>query len=218
MFEMHPVLEVFPAEDFTLWPVAEFDGYGFLPLSGALAPAEVGAAVMRIAACNDTDPEGDGHPPRPGDPVGALLHGLLTVDRVFAAGGLRVTDTATGLTVLPGCCCGLEDWRDWLQVVDGGSPPDLGHDPSPLAERRGDLVRLTADIEEADSPVIELPVTEWRRMLVDVERDLADFLQLAAGWAERHLPGHAGAVAAALARALDMPALAVSQPVVSPER
>ncbi|MCQ8771061.1 hypothetical protein [Streptomyces telluris] len=220
MFEMHPVLEVFPSEGFTLWPVAEFDDYGFLPLTGALVPAEVGAAVMRIAACNDVDPEGDGRPPRPGDPVGAFLHGLFTMDVLFAAGGLRVTDTATGVTVLPGCCSGLEDWRDGFGFVDGSAPFDLGHDPGPLVERCGDLIRLTADTEADDSPVIELPVAEWRRLLADVERDLADFLRLAAGWAGRHLPDHAAAVAAALARALSMPAPVVSseRPVVSPER
>jgi hypothetical protein len=68
-------------------------------------------------------------------------------------------DTATGVTVLPGCCNGPDERHDWRQAVDGGRWASLGHGPSPLAERRGDTVRLTVDAELGNSPVIELPVT-----------------------------------------------------------
>ncbi|MEU0400556.1 hypothetical protein ABZ318_09920 [Streptomyces sp. NPDC006197] len=74
MIVLQPVLEVRPSDGFTLWPVAESAPYGFLPLSGTLGPAEVGTAVMRIADCNDIDPENDGRPPRPADPLGSFPH------------------------------------------------------------------------------------------------------------------------------------------------
>ncbi|MGV9453774.1 hypothetical protein [Streptomyces sp. NPDC003635] len=41
------------------------------------------------------------------------------MDHLFESGGLRITDTATGTTLLPGCCHGLGERRDWLEVVDG---------------------------------------------------------------------------------------------------
>ncbi|WP_344623827.1 hypothetical protein [Kitasatospora arboriphila] len=205
MFMMHPVLEVFPPGDFALWPVAAVERYGYLPLSGRLDTAEVGTAVMRIADYNDPDPEEDGCTPRPADPVGAFLHGLLTVDTPLAPGGLRVTDTATGAALLPGCCNGLEEWRAWLQVLDGDGQAWFGHDPAPHAERHGGTVRLTADADREDSPVIDLSAAELRRLLTGAERGLADFLQLAADWAVRHLPGHAAGVTAVLARCLDLP-------------
>lgn len=228
---LQPVLEIYASDGFTLWPVAESGPYGFLALGGTLDPAEVGTAVMRIADCNniypgdidpgdigsgDIDPENivpeaDGRPPRPADPVGDFLHGLLTMDDLFASGGLRITDTDTGITLLPGCCNGLEERRDWLEVVDGDGWASFGHDPSPLAERHGDIVRLTVDAEHDDSPVIELPVPDLRRLLADAERDLIDFLRLAAAWAARQLPDHAVPVTHALARALDLPA-----PVIPP--
>ncbi|MEV8366537.1 hypothetical protein [Streptomyces niveus] len=180
-----------------------------MPLSGTLGAAEIGMAVMLVVGCNDIDPERDDRPPRPGDPLGAFLHGLLTMDDLFAAGGLRVTDTASGTVLLPGCCAGLEDWRGWLSLVDDdsrGSPPYLGHDPDPLAERVGDTVRLTVDAERDDSPVIELDVTDLRHLLTGVERDLYGFLSSATTWATRHLPRHhASPVVAALARAVDLP-------------
>ncbi|MFF6777966.1 hypothetical protein ACFY8W_31060 [Streptomyces sp. NPDC012637] len=203
---LQPVLEVYASDDFTLWPVAKSAPYGFLPLSGALDPAEVGTAVMRIADCNNIDPEDDGRPPRPADLLGSFLHGLLTMDDLFVSGGLRITDTATGTTLLPGCCNGLDERRDWLEVVDGTGWASFGHDPSPLAERDGEVVRLTVDAEHDNSPVMEVPVTDLRRLLAGAEQDLIDFLQLAAVWAARHMPAYAAPVASALGRALDLPA------------
>ena len=202
---VQPVLEVYAPDDFALWPVAGTEPYGFMPLSGALTPAEVGTAVMRIARCNDVGPESEGQPARPADPIGAFLHGLLTMDDLFVPGGLRVTDTATGVTLLPGCCNGLEERGAWLEVLDGDGWASFGHDPSPSAERLGGRVRLAVDVDRDDSPVIELSTGELRRLLAGAERDLADFLGLAATWAARQLPGHALQVTAALARALVLP-------------
>ncbi|GAA0376992.1 hypothetical protein [Streptomyces blastmyceticus] len=208
---MQPVLETCSSDGFSLWPVASTEAYGFMPLSGALSPEEVGAAVMRIAVCNDVAPEPDGCPPGPADPLGSFLHGLFTMDPLFAAGGLQVMDTATGTELLPGCCNGLDERSDWLEVLDGDGRASFGHGPAPLAERLGDSVRLTVDAEQDDSPVIEMSADELRRLLVGAESDLADFLQLAAVWAARHLSGHATPVSAALARALALPT-----PVVPP--
>ncbi|MFE9857450.1 hypothetical protein [Streptomyces sp. NPDC005780] len=209
---MQPVLEIYAPADFDRWPVAEVQSFAFLPLSGELSPAEVRTAMMRIASCNDIDPDGDRLPP-PADALDSFLHGLLTLDNLFAAGGLRVTDNSTGVTFLPGCCDGLEDWRDWHQFVDDGGLIGFGHDPvSPIAERFDDTVRLTVNAEQSDSPVIELCVSELRHLLAGAERDLTDFLAPAADWASRHLPGHGAAVTAALARVLGLPA-----PAMSPE-
>ncbi|MFJ7779720.1 hypothetical protein [Streptomyces yangpuensis] len=205
MIILQPVLEVQQCRGFALWPVAEAEPYGFLPLSGALSPAEVGTAVMSIAACNDWQPD-DGRPPRPADPLGAFLHGLLTMDDLVASGGLRVTDTVHGTTLEPGCCNGIDERSDWAVVVDGSDWASFGHDPSPLAERLGERVRLTVDADQDDSPVIELPVTELRLLLSRAERDLADFMHLVGPWASRHVPDHAEATTAAVARALAAPA------------
>ncbi|MEE1736386.1 hypothetical protein PUR49_07705 [Streptomyces sp. BE147] len=206
---MQPVLETSAPDGFGLWPVTEVEPSGFLPLSGELSPVEVGAAVMCIAGCNDIDPDGD-RPPRPAGALDSFLHGLLTFDNLFAADGLRVTDHSTGVTFLPGCCDGLEGWRDWHRLTDDGSPLGFGHDPvSPLAERFGDTVRLTVNAERTDGPAIELRVTELRPLLTRAERDLADFLALATYWSSTHLPRHSTPVTAALARVLDLPAPAV---------
>ncbi|WP_223206331.1 hypothetical protein [Streptomyces xanthii] len=202
---MHPVLEMSAADDFALWPVGEHEASGYLVLNGELTPAEVGTAVMQIAHCNDFEPDEE-HGPCPTDPLGAFLHGLLTLPDLFAAGGFRVTENATDTVfVEPGCCNGLETWRDWLEVLDGTGFSSFGHDPSSVAERVGDMVRLSFDVYGPDgSPVIELPVDETRRLVAGARQDLQNFLGLAGIWAEQHLPAHAATVTAALARALDL--------------
>ncbi|MEU0083170.1 hypothetical protein [Streptomyces sp. NPDC006274] len=72
MISLQPVLETYSSAGFDLWPVADSAPYGFLALDGTLGPTQVGTAVMRIASCNDVDPEQDGRPPRPADPLGAF--------------------------------------------------------------------------------------------------------------------------------------------------
>ncbi|MFG2846409.1 hypothetical protein ACGF12_25025 [Kitasatospora sp. NPDC048296] len=202
---MQPVLEIRTPDGFTLWPTGAHKPYEFLVLDGTLTPEEVGTAVWLLAATNDVDPEeGEDRGPRPDDPLGALLHGLLTMEYLFAPGGFRVTDTTTGAVLEPGCCNGLEEWRDWLEVTDGCGEAGFGHDPDAGAERLGRVVRLTADTSEANSPVIELPVEELRRLIAGAEQDLRDFVRLAGGWAELQLPERGAAVTAALARALDL--------------
>jgi hypothetical protein len=106
---------------------------------------------LRIIECNDIEPEAAGHSPKPADPLGVFLHGPLTLDGLFTSGGLRVTDTVSGVTLLPGCCNGLEERSDWFNVLDGAGWASSGHDLSPMAERRGDAVRLTVDVERDDS-------------------------------------------------------------------
>ncbi|WP_327187481.1 hypothetical protein [Streptomyces sp. NBC_01334] len=207
---MQPVLEMHAPDGFDLWPVADFEPFSFLRLSGELSPAEVGAVVMRIADYNEVDSDDD-HIPRPANALGSYLRGLLTLeDDIVAPGGLRVIDTSTSVTFLPGCCDGLESWRDWHRFADDGNPLGFGHDPvSPLAERFGGIVRLTVNAEQRDSPVITLPITELHHLLAGAERDLADFLALAADWASGHLPDYCAPVTTALARVLDLPGPAV---------
>ncbi|MEU1595881.1 hypothetical protein ABZ468_24215 [Streptomyces sp. NPDC005708] len=65
---------------------------------------------------------------------------------------------------------------------------------------------MTVDVEQRNSPAIELPVADLRRLLAGAERDLLDFLHLAAAWAARHLTDYATPVTSALGRALDLPA------------
>ncbi|MFH9134622.1 hypothetical protein [Streptomyces sp. NPDC017524] len=113
----------------------------------------------------------------------------------FAAGGFLVTDT---VLVEPGCWNGLDTWRDWLNVLDGTGCAHFGHDPFSMAERVGDIVRLTVEVHGTGGSL----VTEL--LVADAEQDMQDFLSLAGPLAEQDLPEYATPATAALARALDL--------------
>ncbi|MDX2391097.1 MULTISPECIES: hypothetical protein [unclassified Streptomyces] len=217
---MQPVLEMNTPAGFDLWPVIRTERRSFLRLSGELSPAEIGTALMRIAACNDLDPADVADlPSRPADPLSGFLHGLLNLDDPYAAGGLRVTDTSTGVAFSPGCCDGLEDWHDWHQVADGSGRIGYGHDPQPsLAERLGDTIRLTVDTNRTDSPVIELSAPELRHLLAGAERDLNEFLAVATAWVSEYLPEHSAPLVAALTRVLDLPPPGIPPAPLSTDR
>ncbi|MFE9207615.1 hypothetical protein [Micromonospora sp. NPDC007230] len=106
-------------------------------------------------------------------------------------------DTATGMAVVPGCCAGLEEWREWTQVISGGSPW-LGHDPGPEAEVVDDNLRVWQD----GGPNrhrgrwaglhVDMPRSALPELLVRAQRDLAGFLTALTGWAERAGLGRRG--------------------------
>ncbi|MFD4549950.1 hypothetical protein ACFWOX_05100 [Streptomyces sp. NPDC058467] len=193
---MDAVLETYEAADFALWPTAGRPADRLLVLFGDLSPLEVGTAMAVLSGYNTTH---ERHDPGPEEDA-ALLRRLVSVESVTAPGGLRLRDAATGVTVAPGCCFGLENWRDWLHLLDGETPW-LGHDPTPGVEHRGGLVRLWPDAERPAGPPIELPLSELPRLLGSVRSTLAGFLGLVERWAAEDFPSALAAQLVAKLRA-----------------
>lgn len=196
MLIMDPVLETYEAADFTLWPTAGRPTDRVLVLSGDLSPLEVGTAMAVLAGYNKT--RRTRHDPGPEDGL-AMLCGLVSVESVIAPGGLRLRDSATGVIVPPGCCFGLENWRDWQGLLVGETPW-LGHDPTPGVEHSGSLVRLRPDAERPAGLPIELALSELPELLESVRSALAGFLGLVEAWAVRDFPA---ALAAQVVAKLD---------------
>ncbi|WP_345709230.1 hypothetical protein [Kitasatospora paranensis] len=65
MIVMQPVVEIVVRDGFGLWPIAEAEPFGVLPLSRHLSSAEVGTAMMAIAGWNDADADADADSDRP---------------------------------------------------------------------------------------------------------------------------------------------------------
>jgi hypothetical protein len=168
---LQPVLETYSVNDFTLWPVAEQPVGNLLVLSGDMREAEVGTAMAVIAEYNCAE----------------ALQSLLDGACLFAPGGLRIRDTATGTAVNPGCCCGIEGWRGWFELLDGAEPW-FGHSPTPKTEHHGDLVRLWPDEDDTAGRPVEVTRTDLAGLLQTAHDVLRGFLRLAGEWAERVEP------------------------------
>ena len=203
---MDAVLETYGARGLGLWPVTEPADGRLLTLSGVMTSTQVGTALAVLVGYQAQT--GADVPKEPG----AALRQLLEADEVLAPGGLRLRDPASGSSLDPGCCCGLENWRDWLGLPHGDTPW-LGHDPAPSVEHRLESVRFWPQGHAATPHPLTLRTDELPTLLEGVRQDLAGFLRLVAQWAatERAEPE----LAMALVELLDE-ALCVTEPLTGP--
>ncbi|MFF4098872.1 hypothetical protein [Streptomyces sp. NPDC001903] len=200
---MDAVLETYKAADFTLWPIAEPTADRLVPLSGQLSSQEVGTAMAILTEYNGSSRRGA----RASEASLEHVRRLVTAESVVAPGGLRIRDTVTGVTALPGCCFGLENWRDWGALADG-EYPWLGHDPMPRVEHAGAVIRLWPDTDRQDGPPIDIPRARLPELLGSVQEELVAFLGAVGRWAGHWFP----TVSAALVEKLDED-LAISAPL-----
>ncbi|WP_370949208.1 hypothetical protein AB5J62_17110 [Amycolatopsis sp. cg5] len=190
MIEFQAVVEAYHSTPFPQWSVADRPSDDLIVLTGGLTEPEVGKAMAVIADYNQREP---------GSPDALrLLRDLSAAERVVAPGGLRVRDTTTGVTIEPGCCCGVEDWRDWFYLVRGAEPW-LGHDPEPELDFVPGIARLWPENgRENGTPPVEIRLADLPAHLAVIQRELLDFLDLVRKWAEPYGPALAADLVAAL--------------------
>jgi hypothetical protein len=146
-----------------------------LRLSGALDALDIGTAIAEIV---DYASGGDA---RALPDASAVLHAWITGEDRIVAGGLEA-DLPIGL-LEPGCCCGLETWREWRRFVDGGEAPWWGHDGLSEVGRKNARILFRRGPDE-----IEWDEDAVRGELVAVERDLTGFVDRSAEWAAAIAP------------------------------
>ncbi|MFD6950648.1 hypothetical protein A6A08_03945 [Nocardiopsis sp. TSRI0078] len=186
MLMMDVILDARPAPGFDLWPTARIPAGRASVLSGNLAPAEVGTALAAWADRNHDDEDGEALASAP--TTVDYLRRALAKEPSIAPGGLRLRHTGNGITLSPGCCCGLEDWREWLFLLDGDLPW-TGHSPDPRMEHHGDTVRIWPDEDDATGVPLVLPLAELPGLLRSAQREMTAFLTLVERWAGHHAPG-----------------------------
>jgi hypothetical protein len=176
--ELHPVVAApwFEGTPPWPWPIADREAYVLIRLSGGMTGAEVGSILAQLVAYNQVAAE---------PTVEELLSGAIAADGLLLPGGLQATAGARKIS--PGCCCGLEGWREWGTCLESGQSPWLGHDPAPRIEWAGALVRVWSDgglDPVADAFAIEFERDQFVAELGYVERALQGFLRLVADWAQ----------------------------------
>ncbi|MFI9051972.1 hypothetical protein [Streptomyces sp. NPDC053427] len=209
MLIVDAVLETVDTADFSFWPVADLPPYRPLALSPRMSLLELGTALATLTDYNSRA-SGDDRPVTDAD---EQIRRLLEAEKVIAPGGLRFHHTDIGITVSPGCCCGLEDWREWFDVLTGETPW-LGHDPSPRIEHADTVIRLWPDGGDAvtapSTRPLEIPVGDLAGILQSVRDGMHGFLSLTEQWAASHVPS----LAMDLVTKLDKD-LAISAPLPS---
>ncbi|MCW6009019.1 hypothetical protein K1W54_31425 [Micromonospora sp. CPCC 205371] len=207
-----PVLEVGSAGLAAPWPMVDnrsmpsLPGRSsvvpdrLLPLSGALGRDEVGlaVAVMVEYAGGDAIKAADGP-----SVLAAFVGSMDEAEALAVPGGLALVDAAAGVRIEPGCCFGLESWREWARVPAGESPW-LGHSPDPWIEHRPDgTVRVWAGSDTLTSGHIDTTTAALAGMLGDAERTLNEFVDRVGHWARATTtPDDAGAFVNLLRRGL----------------
>lgn len=192
MLTLKPVVErvrhdVWP---FDLWPVAA-ESPGWLPLRATMTPADVGTAMwsMLFFSIAASDPASV-----PAEPALALRL-LSDLDYLYLPGGLLLADQASGVSVEPGCCVSVDEWRDWALIAAGGIA-DLGHNPTPQVEHHDGTVRIWADDDLRDH--LDVDRAALRELLRSAQHDLTGFLTAVRSWATAISPSDADGLTAAL--------------------
>jgi hypothetical protein len=206
------VLETSETAGFTAWPIAEPPaGDHVLALSGQMTPAEVGTAMAVIFRYDDI----------PAGPIGELHHlldrHLVAAGALIAPGGLRVRDMTTGAEILPGCCCGLGNWREWRNVLHKGEDLWLGHDPGTDLEYVVGTVRLRQEpgarsLPSSTNPSssnpsrneVEIRLDEVPALLIAAHLRLRGFLDLVRRWAGEAAPQAADRLVTILDESFDI--------------
>lgn len=195
-----PMVEMRSIEAFHAWPVAHLDAFRTIAISGRLTPAEIGAVIATLTYVHLRAK--DGLDLAEAD-AGTVIRGLLDRDGLILPGGLEVRDLNADTAVVPGCCCGLESWREWSQVLDGKGLW-LGHDPTPWIELDGDGIRVWQDSRAEDGASVDLPTAALPVLLRSVHQDLQGFLHAVGEWAGSTVPSLAADLMLMLDQAFDI--------------
>lgn len=129
----------------------------------------------------------------------ARIRNLLSVDLAIAPGGILLRDTETGSVIAPGCCFGLETWRDWIGLMNGNELW-LGHDTATHTEHREAVVRMWPQAAPPTTVPVDIPLSELPDLLRTVQDKLNGFLALAERWAHRYAPAPALAALALISK------------------
>jgi hypothetical protein len=167
------VVEIQPIEGKLPWAVAAVGDWSFLRLFSGTTVEEIGSLILTACSYNSH--------------LEVQLSAIDTLNAFLAEdfvlpGGLRFSENEQ-VKVVSGCCCGLEDWRKWLDVPSGNIVW-AGHDPTPGVEFVDGGIRVWQD-EKADGvDFIDFGVDEMRVSLEKVESDLKGFVVGLGRWAD----------------------------------
>ncbi|MER5267811.1 hypothetical protein ABTZ99_37500 [Actinosynnema sp. NPDC002837] len=197
MITMTPVVER-PVGDCPFWSVEPGEYHVEVPRSPTPSRVAVLAWALVAHGVDDVDLHAD-----VSDAVGAVDAFLAAEDERHVPGGLRIV--AGDVVADPGCCFGLDEWRTWLEVLDGEAIW-LGHSPDTVVQHRGEVVRIWPNEDLANprftGPHVDIARDALLGHLREVREDLVGFLDALGTWARSTVPDRADRFVAAVDRRL----------------
>jgi hypothetical protein len=157
------------------WPIAALPPFQHFRIHGDMTLEETGSLVAALA---------DPLEMAPGLSAQDALRQLAELEYFGLSGGLAVSASGR-FVVRPGCCSGLEEWREWWAIRDRQSPW-MGHDPTPWCQFLGDgLVRFWSGggyTHDEIEPHVDLSTEGVAESLENVHADLRAVLGRLADW------------------------------------
>jgi rSAM/selenodomain-associated transferase 2 len=163
------------------WPVDWLAPGEWIVLSGHAPAGHVGLLAAQLAIYNGVPLDGS---------AADVLRRVAAAETLVLPGGVRAS--APGAEpVEPGCCCGLETWREWLELEgDPDAQPWLGHDPWGWVERApGGLLVCSGPDDDSQGGhglaerAVFIADADLPRLLARLQADLAAFVVRLRAWA-----------------------------------
>ena len=163
-----PIRLVYP------WAIAKIKPFSMIRLSADTNPEEIGLIILQLADYNDASISAGAQ---------ETIDQILGLERAVLSGGVQAHYEGQG-TISPSCCCGLEDWHEWLDFLQTGHSPWMGHDPWPTLEKRDNIVRICSDKQSRKCFFLESSYSHFKTQLKQVEKDLMAFAYCLETWAK----------------------------------
>jgi hypothetical protein len=166
------IIELYQPNSETPCPILSDPNLTFIRLYLGMSDEEIGSVIITACLYNRIDifPS-----------LTETLNAFLSLDSFILPGGLQFSEDGK-VKVSPGCCCGIEDWREWLDVAHGKNSVWAGHDPSPWVEYIDDSVRIWQDERGKESSFVEIRIEEMTNQLRRIESDLRGFMVRPGKW------------------------------------
>jgi hypothetical protein len=168
MLMMTAVIETSLLGEPPKWNVSDHLPSSWLRLWGGNSNEEVGRFVYELAKYNSLELERS---------TTEILQSIVESEYLVLAGGLLIQNGE--VEIIPGCCGGIEDWREWYGIPDGHFPW-LGHEPGAWVEKFKDVVRIWGDTESTFH--LDIPMQQIDLQLESVRQDMQQFLKCCADW------------------------------------
>ena len=165
------------------WAVADRPPFQFERLHGGMGDELIGLAFAEFVGATGDEPP---------DSLQGVCADLLenAEDGVVVSGGIRVT--AGDSNIIPGCCCGVEAFGEWVTSYKTHESPWMGHDPNGWIEWHDDVATIWRHRPfppDNDSPrpppdgfSISVPRTRFAEQLEQVRHDLIGFSNALEAW------------------------------------